>query len=93
MLFLIIFASPLYLAVRNKWGAFVINLIFYILAWLTIWFGVGIAFWAIGVAHAMWHYRKQEQYEQARAIASEMIKAQETAKTLATEIGKGSTMK
>ena len=92
MLFLIIFASPLYLAIRQKWGAFIINLMLYIAAWATIWFfGVGVIFWAFGVAHAIWHYRTQAQQEQAKAIATEMIKAQETAKAVAAEMNKSQT--
>jgi fatty-acid desaturase len=77
MFFIIIFISPLYLAIRGKWGAFIINLALYIMAFLTILlFGLGIIFWALGVYHAWWHHRKFEATEQAQKIAAEMVKAQ-----------------
>ena len=75
MYFIIIFLSPVYLAKRQKWSAFTVNLILYLLAWLTIWFGIGAIFWAFGVAHAAWHYRKEDQLNQAKMIAAEMVKA------------------
>lgn len=88
MLFLIIFLSPVYFAIQNKWGAFTVNLVLYVLAWLTIWiFGLGMFFWAFGVAHAMWHYRKQEQVEQARTMATEIVKAQAFAKEVQNKEG------
>lgn len=79
MYLVIIFMSPLYLAIRKKWGAFSLNLILYILAWVTVWiFGLGVLFWALGVGHAMWHFRHQVHTEQAQAIAVEIAKRQNT---------------
>ena len=85
MFFIIFFCSPLYLAIRGKWGAFLINLVFYVLSLLTILiFGLGLIPWALGVYHAYWHYRKFEANEQAKKIASEMVKAQSAAETTDT---------
>ena len=73
MYLIIIFISPLYLALRKKWGAFVLNGILYSLAWLTIFlFGLGVIFWALGVGHAGWHLRKELMAEHAEMIAQKM---------------------
>lgn len=73
MYFLIIFLSPVYFLMRSQWLAFTVNLILYGLAWLTIWFfGLGMIFWALGVGHAMFHYRREERLEQAKMIAQAM---------------------
>ena len=81
MLFIIIFISPLYLAIRGKWLAFIVNLFLYVLSLFTLLiFGLGIIPWALGVYHAWWHHRKYENDQQAKKIASEMVKAQSEAK-------------
>lgn len=72
-----IFISPLYFAVRGKWGGFAINLVLYVAAWFTlVIFGLGILFWALGVGHAFWELRKEMIAEHAdvtaRRLAEEM---------------------
>jgi len=72
-----IFCSPLYFLIRKKWGAFILNSIFYLMGWLTIWiFGFGLIFWIIGIAHAMWDLRLKETHglmeKQAELIAEKM---------------------
>lgn len=71
--------SPLYFAIRQRWGAFVINLVLYGLALLTVMiFGIGIFFWLLGVAHAMWDLsmtlRERGMQRQAELIAKSMSK-------------------
>lgn len=68
------FVSPLYFLIRGKWGGFVINLFLYLLAIFTVFFGIGVFFWAFGVAHAFFHLRKELMKEQAVMIAEEMAK-------------------
>ena len=68
------FVSPLYFFIRGKWGSFIISLFLYLLAVLTAIFGIGIFFWACGVAHAFFHLRKELMKEQAVMIAEEMAK-------------------
>jgi len=69
--------SPLYFLIRKKWGAFVINSILYLMGWITIWiFGLGLIFWFIGIAHAMWDLKfkvaRTLMEEQAELIAKKM---------------------
>ncbi len=70
----VIFIPPLYFIVRKKWGAFMLNLILYILAWSTVFiFGIGVIFWILAVGHAAWHLRKEIMQEHAQMIAKEMV--------------------
>jgi hypothetical protein len=69
---IIILCPPLYLALRKKWGAFVLNAILYILAWATIVFFVGFIFYALAVGHAGWHLQRERMEEQAQLIAEKM---------------------
>ncbi len=70
----IVFVSPLYFAIRKKWGAFVLNALLYLMAWVTIWiFGIGVIFWVLGVGHAGWHLRKELMQEHAELIATKMV--------------------
>lgn len=40
---------------------------------MTVWFmGIGLFFWFLAVAHAMWHLRKEMMQEQAEAIGREV---------------------
>lgn len=69
------FISPLYFLIRKQWGRFVINLTLYLLALLTIlFFGIGLIFWGLGVAHAFFHLRKELMMEHATMIATQMAK-------------------
>jgi len=68
----IIFISPLYFVIRKKWGGFILNAILYGMALVTVWFGIGILFWALAVGHAGWHLRKELMEEHARMIALKM---------------------
>lgn len=76
--FTVLFASPLYFAIRGKWGAFVLNSVLYVTALLTLIFGVGVFFWLLGVGHASWHLRTELMEEHAaimaRKFAEEMRK-------------------
>ncbi|HLC43217.1 MAG TPA: hypothetical protein VJO34_16525 [Methylomirabilota bacterium] len=69
----IIFVSPLYFALRGKWGAFILNALLYLTALFTVFlFGLGVFFWALAVGHAAWHYRKELMAEHAELIAQKM---------------------
>ena len=74
--FLILFASPIYFALRSQWIAFTINAFLYGLAWmllLTLFFAVGAPlFWALAVGHASWYLRNELMNEHAELIASKM---------------------
>ena len=73
MYFVVLFVSPLYFALRGKWGGFILNAILYLLALLTVFvFGVGVIFWLLGVGHAMWHLRQEMMEKQADLIATKM---------------------
>lgn len=71
---IVVFISPLYFALRKQWGNFLINSIFYILAVFTVFvFGIGIAFWLVGVLHAMWYLRRELTQEAAETLATKMV--------------------
>jgi uncharacterized membrane protein len=73
MYLVVIFVSPLYFALRKKWGAFVLNALLYLMALSTILvFGIGLIFWALAVGHAGWHLRKELMAEHAEMIATKM---------------------
>lgn len=75
MWFLIIFLPFVYLFLKQKWFAGVINLILCIISISTILlFGIGILFWLLAVVQASYHYRKYELNEHAKDIAREMNK-------------------
>ena len=42
------------------------------LALCTIFFGLGVVFWALGFGHAGWHLHKDMMYEQAEVIAQKI---------------------
>ena len=61
----------------KQWGHFLLNLVIYCFAWLTLLFaGIGVFFWMIGVGHAMWFVRQEALEHQikraAEKLASEM---------------------
>lgn len=68
-----IFCSPLYFALRKKWVACAINACIYLTALVTLIFGIGIIFWMVGFAHAMWDLgilmREDAMQRQAELIA------------------------
>jgi hypothetical protein len=70
------FCPPLYFFLRGKVLAGIIHSCIYLLALLTLIFGVGIAFWLVGFVHAYWDlaHVKQEQLiqRQATVIAEKM---------------------
>ena len=72
----IIFCSPIYFAVRKRWGAFTLNAILYGLGLLFLIsvFGAFIApfFWILGVGHAGWHLRREMMHEHAEIMATKM---------------------
>jgi len=72
-----IFCSPLYFLIRKKWGAFILNSIFYVMGWITIWiFGLGLIFWIIGIVQAMLDLQRNVAHglmeKQAELIAEKM---------------------
>lgn len=73
----IIFISPLYFLIRKKWGAFILNSVLYLLAVVTMIFGIGIVFWALSVGHAGWHLRREDMVEQAELIAKKLVEQKE----------------
>ncbi len=76
MFFVVIFIPPLYLAIKGKWGAFVINLILMILAGVTMpIFFIGFIFWFLAIGHAAWHYRQEQMEKHAELIAKRMKEA------------------
>lgn len=76
MWFFVMFLSPVYFAKRGRWGAFTANAILYLIAIVTLIFGIGVVFWVLAVMHAAWDYRKELQTafvnEQAAAMAKAM---------------------
>ncbi len=77
MIYLVaLFISPLYFAIKGKWGGFILNSIFYGIALLLLVTVIGAFLapipWFIAVVHAMWALRKQLMEEQATAIATKM---------------------
>jgi hypothetical protein len=73
---LAIFISPVYFIVKKRWGAFLLNSIFYGTALLLLLSIVGALFaffpWMIAAIHAVWDLRKQLMEEQATIIAQKM---------------------
>lgn len=67
---------PLYFALERRWLACVGNSVLYVLAGLTVWFVgfVGLFFWLLAAAHALWQMRKQMGQEEAGAIGREVRK-------------------
>lgn len=72
----LIFASPIYFAMRQKWGAFCLNLVLYGTAclFLVTIIGAFIApfFWMLAVGHASWHLRHELMLEEAEILATKM---------------------
>ena len=65
--------SPLYFAMRRRWGGFVFNSILYAAAILLIFvFFIGVIPWMIGFAHAAWHIHGEVMERQAMMIAQRM---------------------
>jgi hypothetical protein len=75
----IFFVSPLYFAIRGKWLAFAFNSICYLIAVVCLLSLVGAIiapfFWIFGVAHAMWHFRRDVMEENATILARKMAAA------------------
>lgn len=72
-----IFCSPLYFLIRKRWGAFIFNSILYLMGWMTVFvFGIGLIFWIIGIAQAMWDLQHKVTHDlmekQAELIAKKM---------------------
>lgn len=65
---------PAVLFLRGKVVAGIIHTRIYFVALVTLIFGVGIAFWMVGIGHAWWAHVKQEQLiqRQATVIAEKM---------------------
>lgn len=76
MYLIVIFISPLYFLIRQKWFGFVINLILYTLAVIglvtIIFFWAGIIFWALAVGHAGWTIRLEMMEKHADLVATKM---------------------
>ncbi len=72
----VIFCSPIYFAVRKRWGAFTLNAILYGLAWLFLISMIGAfiapVFWFLAVGHASWHLRRDMMQEHAEMMATKM---------------------
>jgi hypothetical protein len=64
-----LFVPPLYFALRKQWGACAFNSMLYLLALATLIVGVGVFFWFVAVAHAMWSLRKELMVEHATIMA------------------------
>ena len=71
-----LFIPPLYFLIRGKWISAIINSIFYGLACIfvlsIVGFPIGLFFWVVAVAHAMWSLRKELMVEHATLIAEKM---------------------
>lgn len=76
MYLIVIFISPLYFLLRQKWGGFILNLILYTLAVIglvtIIFFWLGIIFWGLAVGHAGWSIRQEMMEKHADMVASKM---------------------
>ncbi len=74
-----IFLSPLYFAIKGKWGAFFLNSIFYGAAVVLLLTFVGAFLapfpWLIAAVHAIMDYRKQLVEEAATVMATKMAAA------------------
>lgn len=75
-LVLAILCPPLYFFIRGRWVAGIIHSGIYLLALITLIFGVGFLFWLVGVTHAMWDVRVRLQEDaiqrQAEVLADKM---------------------
>lgn len=73
---LAIFISPLYFAIKGKWGACILNSIFYGIALICLISIIGIPvavfFWFVAMIHAVWDLRKQMMTEHATIMATKM---------------------
>jgi hypothetical protein len=77
MMFLcVLFLPPVYFMVRGKWGGFILNAIFYGIAWICVFSIIGIVaapiFWLLAVGHAGWHLRHERMMEHAEVLATKM---------------------
>ena len=76
---LAIFASPLYFLFEKKWGAFILNSIFYLSALFLLITFIGAFLaplpWMIGMAHVMFDYRKKVVEQDASVMAKKMVEA------------------
>lgn len=74
------FCPPLYFFMRRKFVAGIVHSFFYLLALVTLVFGIGVVFWAVGFVHAYWDlaHVKQEQLiqRQATVIAEKIVERQ-----------------
>lgn len=80
MIYLVaIFISPLYFIIKGRWGAAILNSIFYgtaVLLLLTFVFAIAAPFpWMIAAIHAVWDLRKQMMEEHATIMAKKMAEA------------------
>ncbi len=77
MLIAVVLCPPAYFFLRGKIVAGLIHSCIYLVALLTIIFGVGVGFWLISFVHAYWDFAhlKQEQLiqRQATVIAEKMV--------------------
>lgn len=83
MIVLAFFCSPLYFVVRKRFIAAALNGIVYLIALMTVMmFGVGVFFWFLGTAHAMWDLametRERGMRRQAELIAQRMGRGDQT---------------
>lgn len=74
-----IFLSPLYFAIKGRWGAFFLNSIFYGIAVVLLLTFVGAFLapipWFVAAVHAIMDYRKQLVEEAATVMATKMAAA------------------
>lgn len=82
MVLLAFFCPPAYFAARQRWVAFAIHCVLYLLALVTVFvFGIGFLIWLMEVFHAMWDFKSramdQAMQRQAEMIAATMAKAKE----------------
>ncbi len=70
------FCSPIYFALRGRWGMFAIHLPLYLSAIVTVIVGFGVLLWLLGAGHAIWDLarsiREREMRRQADLIAEKM---------------------
>jgi hypothetical protein len=72
----VLFIPPLYFATRKRWGAFVINSVFYgtacLLALSLIFILFAPLFWLVAFFHASWYFRQERVVAQAELLATKM---------------------
>ena len=72
------FCPPLYFLLRRRFIASVVHTCIYLLAIVTLIFGVGVFFWAVGLLHACWdlaHLKQEQTIQRHATVIAEKLAA------------------